>query len=221
MKTLIPVPIADHGTLLGPDFNKNFANIMHEIFMLQNRIGIPLITKETWEYAVAKSIPNARHCGSGNGTVDVRTPLLDIDVKGLSVAKSTQTLSSEASMIQCLSKETNVYAEYYKNGDMLNVKRIFVDRWFAKTNNDSNLHLFVILRNNEDHSVNYCMFKVTDTPTLTETMIVDKMAEGHLIVPIIDEQWGRARISIGKRRLELQVSFTGLKNFLVHSHYSK
>ena len=101
MLKFTPVPITDHDSILGKDFNKNFAVEMQAYyapFISKNR-DIQ-VAKETWEYAVTDSITNAEWMGAGKNVIDVKAPIADLDVKGLSIGKITDKQSTEASFLQ-------------------------------------------------------------------------------------------------------------------------
>ena len=207
MFNFIPVPLEDHEALLGKDFNSRFAIEMADYyapFLKKNR-KIQL-AKETWEYAVADSIDQAQHMGSGNSMIDVRAPLLDLDVKGLS-AKDLDGTTTEASFLQVLKSSADHYSQSWKNHDWADLKKIFVDPLVAKHHGTNNLHLFVIVRTSADQAVHYALLKVVPS-TLTDAEFIEKMklhGSRAIDLPMLDPSHGRCYIMIGKRRLELRL----------------
>jgi len=224
MLKYIPVPVSEHDAILGSDFSKNFEREMREYyspFIKKNRLI--QIAKETWEYAVADSIPGATWVGAGKNVVDVIAPGIDIDVKGISVGKLGKTFTTEASFLQNHQTANDGFVTLFKNKDFLALKKMFVDTWLEKTKNTNNLHLLAVVREKTTHAVYYCLLKVVDNP-VTEQEFIDQMAVSgnrSVDVPLIDLEHGKTYIYISKRRLEIRLNCDGLKDYLVYSHHSK
>jgi hypothetical protein len=219
----IPVPLTEHDTLLGVDFSANFEREMRAYYAPFVAKGRKLqLAKETWEYGVTDSIPGAIWQGSGSSVVDVKAPLLDLDVKGLSVGKLGKE-STEASFLQNLQKGADGYSVAWANKDWATLKSIFVDPLEAKHQGTNNLHLLVIVRSKGDDGVHYALLKAVPNP-LDQTAFLANMTQhaGRSVsIPMIDSEYGRTYICISKRRLELRVNTLGLAPFLKFSHYSK
>ena len=218
-----PVPITEHDTLLGADFSANFAAEMKEYYAPFIKKGRKIqLAKETWEYGVADSIPDADWLGSGNNVVDVKAPLLDMDVKGLSCSKLGKE-TTEASFLQNLAKGADGYSTAWANGDWATLKTIFVDPLETKHLGTNNLHLMVIVRTKNDHGVYYGLLKAEPNP-LDQAQFLSEMTQhaGRSVrIPMIDEEFGRTYICISKRRLEIRINTEGFGPYLQFSHYSK
>ena len=221
MLKYIPVPIADHETILGPDFNKLFAQEMHEYYVpFLKKKRIVQIAKETWEYAVADSIPGAVWVGAGKNVVDVDAPNSQIDVKGISIKEISNNLTTEASFLQNNKEENDNFATLFKTVDLLALKKMFVDKWLEKVQPVSNLHLLAAIRAKKKNEVYYCLLKLVDDG-LTEEDFVAKMAlknKRSVSVPMIDSEYGDTYIYVPKRRLEIRLNCDGLKDYMVYSH---
>ena len=148
MIKFIPVPISQHNIILGVDFNTKFAAEMHSYyapFVAKNR-DIQ-VAKETWEYAVADSIIGANWCGAGHNVVDVKTPIADIDVKGISNNDMEKyKLTTEASFLQNNKQENDRFVNLFENKDYSALKEMFVDPLTIKIKGTNNLHLLGIIR---------------------------------------------------------------------------
>ena len=216
-----PVPISEHDAILGPDFNSKFAQEMTAYYapFLKKQREIQ-IAKETWEYAVADSIPGASWVGAGKNVVDVVTPLADIDVKGISVLTMGKTFTTEASFLQNNKKENDNFAVSFRNADFGVLKKMFVDLWFDKVKNTKNLHLLAAIREKKKKSVYYCLLKVVPNDLTDEEFIAKMSLSGgrSVDVPMIDPEFGRTYIYISKRRLEIRLNCYGLKDYMVYSH---
>jgi len=218
-----PVPITDHDSILGKDFNSNFEIEMKEYyapFIKKNR-KIQL-AKETWEYGVADSIPGADWKGSGNSVVDVKAPTADLDVKGLSCSKLGKE-TTEASFLQNLAKGADGYSTAWANRDWVTLKKIFVDPLEGKHKDTKNLHLLVVVRTKDDLGVHYGLLKAETNP-LDEAQFLSEMTQhaGRSVsIPMIDPTFGRTYICIAKRRLEIRIDTAGFGPYLQFSHYSK
>jgi hypothetical protein len=217
-----PVALKDHDSILGKDFNKNFAKEMNSYyhpFISRNR-SVQL-AKETWEYAVADSIPNGVWVGAGKNIIDVSTPEANIDVKGLS-CNSLSHLSTEASILQNNKKDSDDFASLFQQQDFHSLKDMFVEPLAEKISKAGNLYVFCVVRHKKNNSMNfdvyYCLYKAStqDNPALVEQMTLD--GNRSINVPLIDSNYGKCYLYIPKRRLELRVNMEGMKNFLVYSH---
>ena len=223
MYKYIPVEIKDHEAVLGKDFSVNFATEMKSYyapFIARNRII--QVAKETWEYGVADSIPGGIWAGAGNSVVDVRAPGIEIDVKGISIAKVGTGVTTEASFLQNFRTENDDFVSLFKNEDFAGLKRMWVDVWFEKVKTTANLHLLAVVREKSTHAVYYCLLKVVPTIT-TETEFVTEMStQGRSVsIPLIDPEYGKTYILLSKRRMELRLNCEGLKDYLVFSHFSQ
>jgi hypothetical protein len=217
-----PVSIKNHEAILGKDFNQNFAKEMHSYydpFIIKGR-SVQL-AKETWEYAVADSMPSGTWVGAGKNIIDVSTPKVNIDVKGLS-CNSLSHLSTEASILQNNKKDSDGFASLFQQQDFHSLKNMFVKPLADKISKAGNLYMFCVIRHKKNNSMNfdvyYCLYKATnhDNPTLVEQMTLD--GNRSINVPLIDSKYGKCYLYIPKRRLELRVNMDGMKEFLVYSH---
>jgi hypothetical protein len=222
MITYVPVPIKDHVDILGENFSSNFANEMqtyYKPFISKGR-GVQL-AKETWEYAVADSIPNGVWVGAGKNIIDVVVPNGNLDVKGLSCNTLT-SLSTEASILQNNKKDSDDFAALFKKQNFSKLKDMFVKPLADKIAKSENLYVFCVIRhkkkNKVDFDIHYCLYKVMlkDNPDLLEQMSLE--GKRSINVPIIDIKYGKVYLYIPKRRLELRVNVLGMKDFLVYSH---
>jgi|LakMenEpi03Aug12_release.lakeMendotaPanAssembly.Ray.scaffolds.fasta_scaffold71350_5 hypothetical protein len=221
MIKFVPVPIKDHDLILGKDFNSKFAKEMKEYykpFVKKNR-DIQ-VAKETWEYAVSDSISNAEWCGAGKNVVDVKTPSVDLDVKGLSIGVITDSQTTEASFLQNNKQENDGFGKLFENKDFLALKQMFVDPMDAKVKGTNNLHLLSIIREKSTRKVYYCLLKV-EYSTISDSDFLSQMTidgKRSVSLPMIDSTYGKTYIYIAKRRLEIRLNGQGLKSFLVYSH---
>jgi len=213
-----PVPVAEHAELLGKDFSKRFASEMHEYyspFINKNR---PVqLAKETWEYAVADSIDGAEWVGAGKNVIDVKTPKIEIDVKGLS-CQHMQGTTTEASILQNNKLENDNFAKLFENKDFSALKEMFVDPFVAKINATSNLHVLCAVREKKVQKVHYCLLKVTKkvNPNFVNNMSMD--AKRSVSIPMIDPKYGKTYLYIPKRRLEIRLRMDVMSDFSVYSH---
>jgi len=192
MLKFIPIPIDQHELILGKNFSSNFAQEMQNYYVpfivKQRQIQI---AKETWEYGVADSIPGSSWVGAGKNVVDVITPTVELDVKGISVDRLTSTLTTEASFLQN-----------------------------NKGKNDHFATLFII-REKSTHAVYYCLLKIVDDNVDTDEFIAQMSMDGSrsVEVPLIESTYGKTYIYMPKRRLEIRLNCQGLKDYLVYSHH--
>jgi len=222
MINFIPVPINEHDLILGKDFNKKFAKEMdpyYAPFRVKNR-DIQL-AKETWEYGVTDSIQGASWKGAGKNVVDVESPIADFDVKGISIGNINKGLTTEASFLQNIqAKNASLFSSLFDSKDYIGLKTMFVDPYMAKISNTNNLHLLTVIREKKTKKVYYCLFKVEPT-TLSPTEFITKMApigKCGVTVPMIAPAYGRTYLYSNKRRLEIKLKGSGLRDFLVYSH---
>ena len=221
MFKFIPVPISEHESILGKDFNEKFSQEMKSYyapFVEKNR-DIQ-VAKETWEYAVTDSIVNAEWCGAGKSVVDVRAPTADLDVKGLSIIAISDGHTTEASFLQNNKQENDGFSKLFESRDFGALKEMFVDPMHKKITGTNNLHLLGVIREKITKNVYYCLLKI-DSSNLTDDEFVSLMVtEGKRSVslPMIDPRYGRTYIYIAKRRLEIRLNVLGLAQFLVYSH---
>jgi hypothetical protein len=217
----IPVPLKDHEVILGKDFNTKFAAEMtayYAPFIAKNR-DIQ-IAKETWEYGVADSIPNAVWVGAGKNVVDVQVPNYALDVKGLSIARLGDSYSTEASFLQNNKKENDNFNKLFESQDYTALKTMFVDPLGDKVAGVHNLHLLAIVREKKTKAVYYTLLKM-EKSSLTDAEFVAEMkmdAGRSVTIPMIDSAYGKTYIYIPKRRLEIRLNCDGLKDYLVYSH---
>ena len=223
MLKFIPVPISDHDAILGTNFNQKFANEMASFyapFHLKNR-DIQ-VAKETWEYAVTDSIPNATWVGAGKNVVDVKTPLADLDVKGISITNfQKKKYTTEASFLQNNKREnTGKFSKLFERSHYKELKEMFVDPLLTKNVGTNNLHLFFVIRELETKKVFYAIFKVIHS-SLTDEEFIKQMtpdADTGVLIPVIDTEYGKTYVYSSKRRLEVRLNCRGLTDFLVYSH---
>jgi hypothetical protein len=221
MLNFVPVPVSDHEAILGKDFNKKFANEMSAYYLpFQNKKREIQVAKETWEYAVSDSIPNASWMGAGKNVIDVKTLVADLDVKGLSCNDIAGRQTTEASFLQNNKKQNDGFATLFEAKDYLALKTMFVDPIRDKIKNTNNLHMFCIVRDKSTSDVYYCLLKVESTPLTDNEFLANMVADADrsVSVPMIDNLYGKTYIYIPKRRLELRLNPAGMSTFLVHSH---
>lgn len=213
-----PVPIKEHARLLGKDFNNNFTQQMYAYYKPFLSKGRKIqLAKETWEYAVADSIPDAEWAGAGNNIVDVQTPTIQIDVKGLS-CPTINSRTTEASILQNNKSKNDHFAKLFENKNMSGLKKMFIDPHTDKVNECKNLHIFCAVREMKTGKVYYCLFKAIkkSNKNLINQMKLD--GKRSVLVPLINKKYGRTYLYIPKRRLELRLEMQGLSEYLVHSH---
>jgi hypothetical protein len=219
-----PVDPQDHDSLLGKNFATRFANEMTAYYAPFVTKGRAIqIAKETWEYAVSDSILGAQWVGAGKNVVDVRAPKLDIDVKGLSTAYISRSLTTEASYLQNNKVENDGFASLFKKQDFQSLKTMFVDPLQTKLKDTNNLHLLAIVREKTSGDVYYTLLKVVSS-SLSDKEFVSQMkldAGRSVSIPMIDPAYGKTYLYIPKRRLEIRLNCSGLKDYLVFTHTSK
>jgi hypothetical protein len=221
MLKFIPVPVEKHEAILGCDFSANFAREMADYYapFIKKKRDIQ-VAKETWEYAVADSIPGASWVGAGKNIIDVDAPMADLDVKGISV-DTMPGMTTEASLLQNNKKKNDNVLTLFANRDWTELKKMFIDTWSSKVNATENLHLIAVVREKSTKKVYYCLLEVAQDDELTEEVFLDRFsldADRGVEVPMIDSKFGKTYIYMPKRRLEIRLNCDGLKDYLVYSH---
>jgi hypothetical protein len=216
-----PVPVSEHEAILGKNFNTKFATFMADFYAPFKKHNLDIqVAKETWEYGVTAGVPNGIWVGAGKNVVDVKTPIADLDVKGLSIGVITDSQSTEASFLQNNKQENDGFGKLFESQDFTSLKQIFVDPMINKIAGTNNLHLLAVIREKSTKNVYYCLLKV-ETSKLTDTEFLSQMTtEGKRSVslPMINPIYGKTYIYIAKRRLEIRLNGAGLAPFLVKSH---
>jgi hypothetical protein len=224
MLKFIPIPIDQHESILGKNFSSNFTQEMQNYYApfiaKQRQIQI---AKETWEYGVADSIPGSSWVGAGKNVVDVITPMVELDVKGISVDRLTSTLTTEASFLQNNKGKNDHFATLFKNADYSALNDMFVSPWLDKVKNTKNLHLMAIIREKSTHAVYYCLLKIVNNNIDNNEFIAQMSMDGSrsVDVPLIESAYGKTYIYMPKRRLEIRLNCQGLKDYLVYSHHCR
>lgn len=219
-----PVPISEHNQLLGENFANRLADEMKAYYAPFANKGRPIqISKETWEYAVADAIPGGDWVGAGKNVVDVTTPDINIDVKGLSCG-SMKSTSTEASILQNNKLSSDNFASLFGKSDFGGLTELFVKPLADKVNAAGNLYVLCTIRHKlagDKFDVYYCMYKVESKQNkkFINEMYMD--AKRSVSVPMIDPEYGKTYLYIPKRRLEIRVNMDGMKNYLVYSHSVK
>lgn len=216
-----PVPIQQHHQLLGKNFAENFANEMFEYYRPFVKKDRPIqVAKEAWEYAVADSIPNGEWIGAGKNIVDVQTPLMYIDVKGLSCNKIAG-MTTEASVLQNhQSEHDNTYMVFFENNQFDGLYDIYVQSLLDKITVTENFYVLCAIREKKAKKVYYVLLKV-DQVDMTKDECVSKMEKQGLRsvnVPMIDSEYGRTYIYMPKRRLEIRLNTNIMEDYAVFSH---
>ena len=215
------MPIQQHHQLLGKNFAENFANEMFEYYRPFVKKDRPIqVAKEAWEYAVADSIPNGEWIGAGKNIVDVQTPLMYIDVKGLSCNKIAG-MTTEASVLQNhQSEHDNTYMVFFENNQFDGLYDIYVQSLLDKITVTENFYVLCAIREKKAKKVYYVLLKV-DQVDMTKDECVSKMEKQGLRsvnVPMIDSEYGRTYIYMPKRRLEIRLNTNIMEDYAVFSH---
>jgi len=216
-----PVPVQEHDELLGSDFSNRFGEEMQVYYAPFANKGRPIqISKETWEYAVADAIPGGEWKGAGKNVIDVSTPTINIDVKGLSCG-SLKSTSTEASILQNNKLSSDNFTSLFSKSDFTGLNEMFVEPLANKVRKAGKLYVLCAIRHklaNDKFDVYYCMYKVEEK---TNKQFINEMymdAKRSVSVPMIDPTYGKTYLYIPKRRLELRVNMLGMKDYLVYSH---
>ena len=213
-----PVSIDEHSSILGKHFNEKFSDEMYAYykpFIDKNR---PIqLAKETWEYAVADSIPDGQWVGAGKNIIDVETPNAQIDVKGLST-NSLTTMTTEASILQNNKHENDNFASLFKSEDYTGLKEMFVDPFVEKTSQTDKLYIFCSIRDKKNKNVYYSLLRKVNkvNNNFISDMYMD--AKRSVSVPMIDPEIGKTYLYIPKRRLEIRLNMKGMIKYCVKSH---
>lgn len=219
-----PVPVQEHEELLGSDFSNRFAEEMQVYYAPFANKGRPIqLSKETWEYAVADAIPGGEWKGAGKNVIDVSTPTINIDVKGLSCG-SLNSMSTEASILQNNKLESDNFTQLFEDAEFSSLKDMFVAPLLDKIRKAGKLYVLCAIRHkldNDKFDVYYCLYKVTESnvKNFEKQMYMD--AKRSVRVPMIDPEHGKTYLYIPKRRLEIRVNMAGMKDYLVYSHSVK
>lgn len=215
---ITPVPISDHASLLGEHFAYKFAVEMqsyYKPFVLKNR-SVQL-AKETWEYAVADAVPDAEWIGAGKNIIDVLTPKIQIDVKGISCENLTGK-TTEASILQNNKMENDNVLSLFENKDIDALKKMFIDPYVDKVSAADNLHILAAVRIKKTKEVYYCLLKVDIIENETFMDSVELQGRRSVLMPMIDPKYGNTCLYLPKRRLEMRLDMRGLREFCVYSH---
>ena len=216
-----PVPLTEHEELLGFDFCKRFADEMQVYYAPFANKGRPIqISKETWEYAVADAIPGGEWKGAGKNVIDVSTPKINIDVKGLSCG-SLKSFSTEASILQNNKLESDNFTQLFEAAEFSSLKDMFVKPLQDKIKKAGKLYVLCAIRHKkgkDKFDVYYCLYKVNEIQNddFEKDMYMD--AKRSVRVPMIDSGYGKTYLYIPKRRLEIRVNMEGMQDYLVYSH---
>jgi hypothetical protein len=216
-----PIPVEEHSKLLGENFAQQFAKEMFEYYRPFVKKERPIqVAKEAWEYAVADAIPDGVWIGAGKNIVDVQTPSLQLDVKGLSCNKWGGK-TTEASVLQNhQSEHDNTYMVFFENNQFDGLYDIYVQALLNKISTAENLHVLCAIRDKKAKQAYYVLFRV-DAVDITKEQFVSQMYKQggrKIIVPMIDPEIGSTYIYIPKRRLEIRLNTKNLKNYAVFSH---
>ena len=219
-----PVPVEEHKNLLGENFSQRFAEEMQAYYAPFANKGRPIqISKETWEYAVADAIPRGEWKGAGKNVIDVSTPSINIDVKGLSCS-SLKSMSTEASILQNNKLESDNSTQLFEKAEFSSLQDMFVQPLLDKIKKAGELYVLCAVRHKQGKDkfdVYYCLYKVIecDIENFEGQMYMD--AKRSVRIPMIDSEYGKTYLYIPKRRLEIRVNMTGMKDYLVYSHSVK
>jgi hypothetical protein len=208
---LEPMLVEEINQLVGTDFVKNFQKEIDEMLAPLRKhlaLGRPLsLGKETWEYAVADSIPGAEWAGAGNSIIDVRLSKdIGFDVK--SVGKGAGNKSGEASMFQTYEGHTD---SSFSNQDSALLWKTFVEGWAKKVKTVQDYYLLVIVKD-KSYNCGMCGFKrVGEIPEfdpsfgtfLTETGRASKGT--WTISQIADPNLLHTIVIKNKKRLEMRL----------------
>jgi len=208
---LVPMSVGEINQLVGTDFVKNFQKEIDEMLAPLRKhlaLGRPLsLGKETWEYAVADSIPGAEWAGAGNSIIDVRINQdVGFDVK--SVGKGLGNKSGEASMFQTYEGHTD---NSFSNQDSAMLWKTFVEGWYKKVITVKDYYLLVIIKD-KNYNCSMCGFKRTgDIPAfdpnfgtfLTETGRASKGT--WTITQLADPSLLHTIVIKNKKRMEMRV----------------
>jgi len=213
-----PVHPSEHAKLLGDNFASNLAKEMENYYSPFSNKGRPIqLAKESWEYAVADALPDGEWIGAGKNIVDVKTKHINIDVKGLS-CNSDNGMTTEASILQNNKLENDNFASLFESADYSGLTDMFVKPLVNKVLSTDNLYIIATIRNKKTGDVYYTLLKVEerDNKNFVKEMYMD--AKRSVSVPMIDPQFGKTYLYIPKRRLEIRLKLSGLKDYLVWSH---
>lgn len=216
----VPIHPSQHDYLLGENFSTRFNEEMQRYYKPFSDKNRPIqLAKETWEYAVADSIPDATWVGAGHNIVDVETPNITIDVKGLST-NGLRGVSTEASILQNNKLEADNFNTFFKKKDFSGLYDMFVEPLIKKVTEAKRLHVMTIVRDKTTGAVGYVLFKVIESSD-SQISEMTLMGKRSVSVPMIDNQYGKTYLYIPKRRMEIRLNMSGILNYLVWSHNVK
>lgn len=213
-----PVHPSEHSKLLGENFAENLAQEMERYYYPFSKKGRPIqLAKETWEYAVADALPDGEWIGAGKNIVDVKTDDITIDVKGLS-CNSVTGMTTEASILQNNKLENDNFASLFESADYSGLMDMFVKPLGNKVLAADNLYIMATIRDKKTGDVYYSLLRVEEheNENFVDEMYMD--AKRSVSVPMIDPQFGKTYLYIPKRRLEIRLKLSGMKDYLVWSH---
>lgn len=219
----LPVPHSNHKKLLGENFSSRFHNEMksyYKPFLDKNR-DVQL-AKETWEYAVADSMPQGVWQGAGTSSIDVRSGNNVFDVKGLS-CRGWGGFTTEASLLQSLNSQTDNCQDLFEQQNFTQIHDMFIDSYIEKISQYKNFYLFCIFRNhlgNGHTEVHYCLLK----PKIEKSdanYVLTAWNSRAVDIPLIDPNLGKTYVYIPKRRLEIRLNSSGISDYSVYSHSVK
>jgi nitrogen regulatory protein PII-like uncharacterized protein len=217
---LVAVDAEQIHNILGDTFSQNFVRELKsytEVFTRKNRE--PQLAKETWEYIIADSIPDATWCGAGNNFADIETETSLIDVKGLST-HSFERMSNEASLLQITSsvaddvitsitEATTITDEITKKINQTFIEKMNNKLWVNEANQPHNkkyYSLCVCREQTVENSYAVALFHHTKHTNIITSFQTSRNPE----LTLIESSHGKVSLNISKRRLELRVNISNL-----------
>ena len=201
---LVPMTVNEINKLVGKDFVTTFQKRMDNYlagFREDIKKGRPLsLGKETWEYAVADSIPGADWNGAGHSLIDVKIgDKIGIDVKGVSKQSKSKN-TTEASMFQNFNQDAKTH---FTNKDAQGVWDIHVEGWLKKLSSVNEYYMLGIIRDKESLDCSLCGFKVANTKSkfITENFSFNNAS--IKIFGLADTDFVNIRYYNSKSRLEI------------------
>jgi len=201
---LVPMTVTELTALITPSFIPEFQKRMDGYlngYREDIKKGRPLsIGKETWEYAVADSIPNADWFGAGHSLIDVKIGNdIGIDVKGVSKQKKSKN-TTEASMFQNFNQDAKTH---FTNKNAQGVWDIHVSGWLKKLDTVSEYYMLGIIRDKETLDCSLCGFKVSNK---TASYLAENISFNNASIKIsglADPDFINIRYYNSKSRLEI------------------
>lgn len=216
-----PVPLEEQSKLLGKEFANRFADEMYEYYRPFVKKDRPIqVAKEAWEYAVADSIPAGEWVGAGHSVVDVETPYMQLDVKGLSCNK-IKGMTTEASVCQNHQiKHDNTYMVFFEQQNFEGLYDIYVQGLLDKIQPTTNLHVLCAVREKVAKKVYATLLKIQESELSKQEIINGMQLRGtrSVSVPLIDPKYGETYIYLPKRRLEIRLNIETMMEFSIFSH---